>query len=245
MSINEPNAGDAGGSTTGSRIRDKAAGLADGAKQQASHFYDNKKSALVSEIGNLASILRQAGESGDAGFTGRLASVAAERVERFASTADGKELDDLLQDLESFARRNPAVFVGSAMAIGFLASRFIKSSARGLATAGRDVEGHYSNEAYGGYRSGRTDSAIGSSGSVGSGMGGSMSGAATGSTTGATGTSSSNLGTSGTTSGNLGGSGIDKTTGNLGSSGTGKSGTGTSGTGNSGSNGGWGSGGAL
>jgi hypothetical protein len=188
MSINEPIADDAGGGTR-SKVREKAAEFADGAKQQASSFYDKKKSTVVSEIGNFASILRQAGEAGDAGIAGRLAAVAAERIETWSNAADAKDLDDVLHEVEAFARRSPALFIGGAMVIGFAASRFVKSSARNLST------NNYSSEAYGGYRAGTTGSAIGSAG-----------GSAGFDTTGSTGTGSSTTGstgssTRGTTSG--------------------------------------------
>ena len=37
-------------------------------------------------------------------------------------------MDSLLNDARGFARGNPAVFLGSAAALGFIATRFLKSS---------------------------------------------------------------------------------------------------------------------
>ena len=41
--------------------------------------------------------------------------------------------DTLLDDVEAFARREPAMFIGGAIAIGLLAARFLKSSRRSAA----------------------------------------------------------------------------------------------------------------
>ena len=80
------------------------------------------------------------------------------RLESFSRSLDGKDLDGVVRDVETFARRNPAAFLGSAVAIGFLASRFLKSSGGGASSQGGDF---YSSEAYGGYSGGVRDSAIG------------------------------------------------------------------------------------
>ena len=55
----------------------------------------------------------------------------AEQTERAAGYLHGKDLDLLVEDVEAFARRQPALFVGGAFALGLLAARFLKSSGRG------------------------------------------------------------------------------------------------------------------
>jgi len=49
-------------------------------------------------------------------------------LERLSGTLRNKDLDGMVRDAESFARRQPLVFFGAAMAAGFLAVRFLKSS---------------------------------------------------------------------------------------------------------------------
>jgi len=46
----------------------------------------------------------------------------------------------MARDLESFARRNPALFIGAAFGVGFLVARFLKSTPPEsyTAAAGRD-----------------------------------------------------------------------------------------------------------
>ena len=37
-------------------------------------------------------------------------------------------MDDIVREAEAFARRQPAVFIGGALALGLLASRFLKAA---------------------------------------------------------------------------------------------------------------------
>lgn len=76
---------------------------------------------------------------------------AIDGVERFANRLKEKDVNELVRDAQQFARRNPAVFVGTAFGIGVVAARFLKSSNRG--TSGE----------YGGWR----DRTAGSSGAYG------------------------------------------------------------------------------
>lgn len=105
-------------------VREKASTLAGGA-------FEKQKGTALGELDNIASALRRAGsELGDSsGVAGKFVSAAAERLESAGRALDGKELGDIVGDVERFARRNPATFISGAIAVGFLASRFLKSNA--------------------------------------------------------------------------------------------------------------------
>lgn len=105
-------------------VREKVSDLAGGA-------FEKQKGSALGELDSVASALRRAGsELGDnSGVAGKLVSAIADRVESAGRSLDGKELGDVVSDLERFARRNPATFISGAIAVGFLASRFLKSSA--------------------------------------------------------------------------------------------------------------------
>lgn len=105
-------------------VKEKASTLAGGA-------FEKQKGTALGELDNIASALRRAGsELGDSsGVAGKFVSAAAERLESAGRALDGKELGDIVGDVERFARRNPATFISGAIAVGFLASRFLKSSA--------------------------------------------------------------------------------------------------------------------
>jgi hypothetical protein len=105
-------------------VKEKVSGLAGGA-------FEKQKGTALGELDSVASALRKAGsELGDSsGVAGKLVSAIADRVESAGQSLNGKELGDVVDDLERFARRNPATFISGAIAVGFIASRFLKSSA--------------------------------------------------------------------------------------------------------------------
>ena len=105
-------------------VKEKVSDLAGGA-------FEKQKGTALGELDSVASALRKAGsELGDSsGVAGKLVSAIADRVESAGQSLNGKELGDVVDDLERFARRNPATFISGAIAVGFIASRFLKSSA--------------------------------------------------------------------------------------------------------------------
>lgn len=83
-------------------------------------------------VGEFAGALRNAAKQIDGGqnpTTARLATQAADALERMSSTLRSKDLDSMLRETERFARSQPALFIGAAALAGFLAVRFLKSSA--------------------------------------------------------------------------------------------------------------------
>jgi hypothetical protein len=52
----------------------------------------------------------------------------AETTERLATNLEGKDLDQIVDEVEQFARRQTALFLGGAFALGLVAARFLKSS---------------------------------------------------------------------------------------------------------------------
>lgn len=222
MNENMPRGGDALRGTK-AQLKDKAADLASGAKEQARAQYDAKKDVAVGELGTLASSLRRVvddlSSSHPNNMSGKVVSTLADRLETFSQTLEGKDLDNVVSDVERFARRNPAAFLGGAVALGFIASRFLKSSAG--SSYGSD-RGLYNSDLYDdGYTGGRTDSAIGSTGYTGGAVptGGaySRSSGSIDPVTNASGIGST--GSIGTTGSSIGSTGIG-TTGTTGTSGT-------------------------
>jgi len=112
------------------------------AKEQAGAAWNNTKEtartvlgeqqrAAAGGLGDFASVLRKAAREMDGGRQSsacRLAESAADGLEQFSGTLRNKDLNGLMHDVESFARRQPVAFFGAAIAAGFLAVRFLKSS---------------------------------------------------------------------------------------------------------------------
>lgn len=67
-------------------------------------------------------------------YASTYSDTAAEKLEKAAEYFETSDLRGLTRDVESYARRNPAIFLGAAFVAGVLAARFIKSSP-GSATA--------------------------------------------------------------------------------------------------------------
>jgi hypothetical protein len=68
--------------------------------------------------------LREENHGAIAGYVER----AADQIEDWSRRLREKDVDDLFTDVHRLARRQPAVFIGSAFALGLVGARFLKSS---------------------------------------------------------------------------------------------------------------------
>lgn len=68
--------------------------------------------------------LREQDQAAIAGFVDQLGG----QVQRVSTYLRDKDLDEIVDDTERFARRQPLVFLGGALTLGLLAARFLKSS---------------------------------------------------------------------------------------------------------------------
>lgn len=118
----------------------------------------DQKSRAADTVSTVAQTLHSSGqklrEDGQADV-GRYVERAADQVERIASYLNSTEMSDVVYKVEDFARRQPAAFLASAFAVGFVASRFLKSTReepRGYLpeTTSRDTDGYQA----GGYETG-------------------------------------------------------------------------------------------
>lgn len=133
--------GAAGGmSGTGSesnarKLADKARDVASQAKQKAGEqlnsSVDKGRTRAADTLQEVARTLMGTGTAtGDAANNPatQYLSKAGEQVQRFADYLQNTEPRQLLSETENFARRQPALFLGSAFALGVLAARFLKAS---------------------------------------------------------------------------------------------------------------------
>jgi len=99
--------------------------VVDSTKRQA----DSQRARLASGIDQIADSLRQTGETlteHDQKLAGEYAQKAAVRVEHAADYLRERNVDEVVRDVQDFARREPALVLGGAFALGFLAARFLK-----------------------------------------------------------------------------------------------------------------------
>lgn len=82
--------------------------------------------ALAEAIRSAGSTLRDRHEERLGQFTDEF----ADQVDRFSGYLRDHDMRGLMHDLENVARRNPAGFLGSTLAAGLVAGRFLRSSGR-------------------------------------------------------------------------------------------------------------------
>lgn len=101
------------------------------ARHQASETVAVQKRAAAEHISGLASALREtAGQLREQRQEGlaRYTDYCAEDVDRMADWLRDSDAETLVEQTQDFARRRPEVFLGGAVAVGFLLARFLKSS---------------------------------------------------------------------------------------------------------------------
>jgi ElaB/YqjD/DUF883 family membrane-anchored ribosome-binding protein len=135
-------------------VKDTAKGVLSQAKETAGQAYglaaekattklEEQKTTLAGGLTSVADSLKQVGgtlrESGEenpiAEFTAKYGDTLATQIEKIGGYFEQKDVREMVRDVESFARRNPAVFIGAAFGLGLLAARFLKSSPKQLTAA--------------------------------------------------------------------------------------------------------------
>lgn len=112
---------------------EQARAMWEGAKETARAGLGEYKQTAARGIGDLASALHSSArelESSQQPAVARFARSAAEGLQQLSGALERRDLDGLVREVETFARRQPLVFFGAAVAAGFLAIRFIKSTSQ-------------------------------------------------------------------------------------------------------------------
>ncbi len=130
------------------QTQQKAGEVVDQAKQQATSQLTAQKDRAVDSLGTVADALRQSGkhlrENDQHGFA-QYADKAAERVEQFSGQLRGKDVQEIVRDMERYARQQPALVLGGAFVLGLLGARFLKSTAQ---RDGNSESGDYRYDRY-------------------------------------------------------------------------------------------------
>jgi hypothetical protein len=100
-------------------------------RDEAERLGEDQKDDVASRIGDVAGTLRGASDdlrTKDERAAANVTEAAADHLQRFSETLSSKDLRSLVDDASDLARRYPAVFLGGAVMLGFMAARFAKSS---------------------------------------------------------------------------------------------------------------------
>jgi hypothetical protein len=121
------------------QARQQAGELANRGGEQVKSQLANQKHQASQRMMPVQTALRETGQQlrkQGQGPGAEYADKAADQVERFAGYLRETSVDEITDEVRGFARRNSTLFVGSAIALGFLGTRFLKSSSQGGASAG-------------------------------------------------------------------------------------------------------------
>ncbi len=120
---------------TAGQLKDEAqhrvGAVAAQAQDQLKSRIATQKDSAAESLSGVAHALRETGNqlraSDQTGALGLL-DEAASQVERLSGYLQRNDLNRLVRDAESFARRQPALFLGGAFLVGLVGARFLKSS---------------------------------------------------------------------------------------------------------------------
>ena len=128
------------------QARQQAGQLANRGGEQVKSQLANQKHQAVQRMAPVQTALRETAHQlrqQDQGSMGQYAQKAADQVERLSGYLRETDVDQIVDEVRGFARSRPALFLGGAAALGFFATRFLKSSSQeeggGSAGDGSDV----------------------------------------------------------------------------------------------------------
>ena len=106
------------------------------ATKRATEVLDEQKGTLAGGLTSVADSIKQVGENLSSTdeqnkiteTAAKYTNTIAEQIENLSGYFERKDVREMVSDVESFARKYPAYFIGGALAVGFLAARFLKSS---------------------------------------------------------------------------------------------------------------------
>jgi len=132
------------------------------ARDRASSSLGESKTQVANQFGTVAEALRRTTEHLRAEDQQRIAGLTetvARQIDQVANYLRNKDARAMRGDLENLARRQPALVLGSALVLGLIGARFLKSSQRdrrrGGVNYGRDPRFSYPGNA--GSFSGQTE----------------------------------------------------------------------------------------
>jgi hypothetical protein len=113
------------------QTRDKAEQAAGQAKDRVREQVDQRSTQAGEKVASAAQDARSVGEQlrqQGKDQPARLADQAADRAERLGSYLQEADADRILRDVEDLGRRQPWALVAGGLALGIVASRFLKAS---------------------------------------------------------------------------------------------------------------------
>lgn len=117
----------------GGEAKEQVLNLTQQVREQATGQVMSQKEQVVDTLETVALLLHQAGEHAhqqDKELLATYVDKAAGQVSQWSETLEQQDVTQLTQSVTQFARREPMLFVGGALAAGFLGARFFRASAQ-------------------------------------------------------------------------------------------------------------------
>jgi len=114
------------------KVADAAAGLRDQAADKARDLAHQGKERTANALDGVTKFVGNAAGTIDDTVGeqyGAYARRAADAIQGFSTTLRSKDVDDLLNDAREVIRKNPAIALGAAAAVGFVFARLIRAGA--------------------------------------------------------------------------------------------------------------------
>ena len=111
--------------------QDNQSGLADQLRTKASSALSQQKNRATEGLGSIVDAVRSTGRQlGDRDHSSIAGYVnnAADSLQRWTDTLQHKGVGEIVEDVQRFGRRRPALFIGLSFGAGLLGARFLKSS---------------------------------------------------------------------------------------------------------------------
>jgi len=114
-----------------SQLGDAAMDMANSAKDKVEAAVSERKSLGADYIGSIAQATERAAQEFEAELpqAARYIRQASEQIQGVADTIRERDMRELVGEVQDFARRQPTLFFGGAVVLGFAALRFLKSTA--------------------------------------------------------------------------------------------------------------------
>ena len=113
-------------------VRETAQNAVNQGKSFLGKQLDERSTAIGQHIESVAQDLRNVGdhlrENGTSGAAAGYVDQGADLIDKLAQYLQAADSDQLIVDLEHYARRQPLAVAGAALVLGFAASRFLKTS---------------------------------------------------------------------------------------------------------------------
>lgn len=114
--------------------RQSASDFARQAADKARELAADGKDRAGSALDEVARMMGSAADTVDEKLGADYAKYARSAADGIASFSDGlkaKQIDDLLNDVQGFVRKSPAIAIGVAAAVGFVVARLVKAGLDG------------------------------------------------------------------------------------------------------------------